>query len=33
MRRIGYRELGLVMLSAGVTLGALTELVIAYGGG
>jgi ZIP family zinc transporter len=33
MRRIGYRELGLLMLSAGVTLGALTELVIAYGGG
>ena len=33
MRRIGYRELGLLMLSAGVTLGAVTELVIAYGGG
>jgi zinc transporter ZupT len=33
MRRIGHRELGLLMLSAGVTLGALTELVIAYGGG
>ena len=33
MRRIGHRELGLLMLSAGVTLGALTELIIAYGGG
>jgi ZIP family zinc transporter len=33
MRRLGHRELGLLMLSAGVTLGALTELVIAYGGG
>lgn len=33
MRKLGHRELGLLMLSAGVTLGALTELVIAYGGG
>jgi ZIP family zinc transporter len=33
MRRLGHRELGLLMLSAGVTLGAMTELVIAYGGG
>ena len=33
MRRLGHRELGLLMLSAGVTLGAMTELIIAYGGG
>jgi ZIP family zinc transporter len=33
MRRLGHRELGLAMLAAGVTLGAMTEMVIAYGGG
>jgi ZIP family zinc transporter len=33
MRRLGHRELGLVMLAAGVSLGAMTEMVIAYGGG
>jgi zinc transporter, ZIP family len=33
MRRLGHRELGLVMLAAGVFLGAMTEMVIAYGGG
>jgi ZIP family zinc transporter len=32
MRRLGHRELGLLMLSAGVFLGAMTEMVIAYGG-
>jgi zinc transporter, ZIP family len=33
MRRYGYRELGLVMLSAGFLLGVITDLVITYGGG
>jgi len=33
MRRLGHRELGLLMLSAGLFLGAATEMVIAYGGG
>src|SRR5215204_8782 len=33
MRRLGFRELGLLMLSAGVTVGALTELFTACGGG
>jgi ZIP family zinc transporter len=33
MRRMGHRELGLLMLSAGVFLGIATEMVIAYGGG
>jgi ZIP family zinc transporter len=33
MRRLGHRELGLSMLAAGVFLGAMTEMVIAYGGG
>jgi ZIP family zinc transporter len=33
MRRIGHRELGLLMLGAGVFLGVATEMVIAYGGG
>jgi ZIP family zinc transporter len=33
MRRLGHRELGLAMLAAGVFLGAMTEMVIAYGGG
>jgi ZIP family zinc transporter len=33
MRRYGYRELGLLMLSAGFLLGVLTDLVVSYGGG
>jgi zinc transporter, ZIP family len=33
MRRFGHRELGLTMLAAGVFLGAVTEMIIAYGGG
>jgi zinc transporter, ZIP family len=33
MRRLGHRELGLLMLGAGLFLGAMTEMVIAYGGG
>jgi ZIP family zinc transporter len=33
MRRLGHRELGLLMLGAGVFLGVATEMVIAYGGG
>jgi zinc transporter, ZIP family len=33
MRKLGHRELGLLMLAAGVFLGVATEMVIAYGGG
>jgi ZIP family zinc transporter len=33
MRKLGHRELGLLMLGAGVFLGIATEMVIAYGGG
>jgi ZIP family zinc transporter len=33
VRRMGHRELGLAMVSAGVFLAAMTEMVIAYGGG
>jgi zinc transporter, ZIP family len=33
MRKLGHRELGLLMLAAGVFLGMATEMVIAYGGG
>jgi zinc transporter, ZIP family len=33
MRRFGHRELGLTMLAAGVFLGAMTEMIIVYGGG
>ncbi len=33
MRRLGHRELGLLMLAAGVFVGVATEMVIAYGGG
>jgi ZIP family zinc transporter len=33
MRRYGFRELGLVMLTAGFAAGILTDLVVAYGGG
>ena len=32
MRRFGYRELELLMLSAGFMVGVLTDLVVAYGG-
>jgi ZIP family zinc transporter len=33
VRRLGHRELGLAMLSAGVFFAAMTEMIIAYGGG
>jgi ZIP family zinc transporter len=33
MRRFGHRELGLWMVSAGFTVGIITDLVVAYGGG
>jgi ZIP family zinc transporter len=33
MRRLGYRELGLWMLSLGFSIGVLTDLVVVYGGG
>jgi zinc transporter, ZIP family len=33
MRRYGYRELGLWMLTAGFMVGVITDLVVAYGGG
>ncbi len=33
MRRYGHRELGLLLLAAGFTVGVLTDLVVAYGGG
>jgi ZIP family zinc transporter len=33
MRKLGHRELGLLMLSAGVFLGVATEMIIAAGGG
>ena len=33
MRRYGYRELGLLMVSAGFLVGILTDLVVTYGGG
>lgn len=33
MRRFGFRELGLLMLTAGFAAGILTDLVVAYGGG
>ena len=33
MRRYGFRELGLVMLTVGFAAGILTDLVVAYGGG
>jgi len=32
MRRYGYRELGLMMLTAGFLIGVLTDLVVTYGG-
>ena len=33
MRRFGYRELELMMLTAGFVVGMITDLVVAYGGG
>jgi ZIP family zinc transporter len=33
MRRLGHRELGLVLLACGFAVGILTDLVVAYGGG
>jgi ZIP family zinc transporter len=33
MRRYGHRELGLVMLSVGLMVAVLTDMVVAYGGG
>jgi zinc transporter, ZIP family len=33
MRRYGYRELGLLMVTAGFMVGVLTDLVVSYGGG
>jgi zinc transporter, ZIP family len=32
MRRHGYRELGLMMLTAGFMLGVITDLIVTYGG-
>jgi ZIP family zinc transporter len=33
MRRLGHRELGLVLLTVGFTVGVITDLVVTYGGG
>jgi zinc transporter, ZIP family len=33
MRRIGHRELGMWLLSAGFMVGVVTDLIVAYGGG
>jgi ZIP family zinc transporter len=33
MRRYGYRELGLLMVSAGFIVGVITDLIVTYGGG
>lgn len=33
MRRYGHRELGLLLLTAGFTVGILTDLIVACGGG
>jgi ZIP family zinc transporter len=33
MRRMGHRELGLLLLSAGFIVGVLTDLIVTYGGG
>jgi zinc transporter, ZIP family len=33
MRRYGYRELGLLMVSAGFLVGVITDLIVSYGGG
>jgi zinc transporter ZupT len=32
VRRYGYRELGLLMVSAGFVVGVLTDLLVTYGG-
>jgi ZIP family zinc transporter len=32
MRRYGYRELGLLMVTAGLLVGVLTDLIVTYGG-
>jgi zinc transporter, ZIP family len=33
VRKLGYRELGLLMVSAGFLVGVLTDLIVTYGGG
>jgi ZIP family zinc transporter len=33
MRRLGHRELGLLMLTAGFMIGVITDLIVTYGGG
>ncbi len=33
MRRYGFRELGLMMLTAGFLVGVITDLIVTYGGG
>ncbi len=33
MRRLGHRELGLLMVSAGFLVGVITDLIVTYGGG
>jgi ZIP family zinc transporter len=33
MRRYGFRELGLVMVTAGFMIGVITDLIVTYGGG
>ena len=33
MRRYGYRELGLLMVTAGFLVGVITDLIVTYGGG
>jgi hypothetical protein len=33
MRRLGHRELGIVLLAGGFAAGILTDLVVVYGGG
>jgi ZIP family zinc transporter len=33
MRRYGHRELGLLMVTAGFTIGVVTDLIVTYGGG
>ena len=32
MRRLGHRELGLLLLAAGFMAGVVTDLVVVYGG-
>jgi hypothetical protein len=33
VRKLGHRELGLWLLSAGFFIGVVTDLLVAYGGG